>query len=93
MKKVLFAAICAATVAGCASVSEVIPAGKDTYLVGANVRGGMTSDAEVTGMSVKRANEFCAAQGKQVEVISSTNSGTQGWTPQNSQVMFRCIPK
>jgi hypothetical protein len=78
---------------GCASISDVLPAGKDTYLVGSNVHGGFMSDAEVTGLSVRRANEFCNNQDKQMELINSSNSGTQGWTPQQSQIMFKCTPK
>ncbi|WP_152598709.1 hypothetical protein [Janthinobacterium sp. RA13] len=80
-----------ALLAACQSVSDVVPAGQDTYLVGATVRGGMTSDAEVTAISIRRGNEFCAAKGQRFEVMNATNSGTQGWTPQQSQVMFRCV--
>lgn len=76
--------------AGCQSVSEVVPTGQGTYLVGANVRGGMKSDAEVTAISIRRGTEFCAAMGKRFELVNASNSGTQGWTPQQSQVMFRC---
>ena len=74
----------------CQSVSDVVPTGQDTYLVGATVRGGLTSDAEVTAISIRRGNEFCAARGKRFELMNAANSGTQGWTPQQSQVMFRC---
>lgn len=79
--------------AGCQTISEVMPIGKDSYMVGANVRGGLVSDAEVTALSVRKANEWCAGQGKQMELTNSTNSGTQGWTPQQSQVMFKCFDK
>ncbi|MCH8620548.1 hypothetical protein [Undibacterium sp. TS12] len=90
MKKVLFLSI---LLVGCQSVSPVTPVGKDTYMVGANSRGGFTSDAEVTALSLKRATEWCEGLGKQMELVNSTNSGTQGWTPQQSQVTFRCVPK
>ncbi|MBC3911611.1 hypothetical protein [Undibacterium umbellatum] len=90
MKKIL---ILCALIVGCQSVSPVVSIGKDTYMVGANSRGGFTSDAEVTALSVRRAAEWCEAQGKQMELTNSTNSGTQGWTPQQSQVMFKCISK
>jgi hypothetical protein len=43
--------------AGCQTVSEIMPIGKDSYMVGANVRGGLVSDAEVTALSVRKANE------------------------------------
>lgn len=75
----------------CQTVSDVMPIGRDTYLVGATVRGGLTSDAEVTALSIKRGTEFCAGQGKRFELATATNSGTQGWTPQQSQVQFKCI--
>lgn len=79
--------------AGCQTVSEVMPIGKDSYMVGANVRGGLVSDAEVTALSIRKANEWCASQGKQMDLTNSINSGTQGWTPQQSQVMFKCVEK
>ncbi|WP_076566071.1 hypothetical protein [Janthinobacterium sp. TND4EL3] len=80
-----------AVLVACQSVSDVVPAGQDTYLVGATVRGGMSSDAEVTAISIRRANEFCVAKGRRFEIMNAANSGTQGWTPQQSQVMFRCV--
>lgn len=79
-----------AMLVACQSVSNVIPAGQDTYLVGATVHGGMKSDTEVTAISIKRGTEFCSAQGKRFELANASNSGTQGWTPQQSQIMFRC---
>jgi hypothetical protein len=91
MKK-LFPLLALALVA-CQSVSEVIPTGQNTYMVGANSQGGFTSDAEVAALGIKRANEFCANQGKSMEMISTSSSGTQGWTPQNSQTLFRCVSK
>lgn len=81
----------AGLLAACQSVSDVVPTGQDTYLVGATVRGGMTSDVEVTAISIRRGNEFCAARGRRFELMNAANSGTQGWTPQQSQVMFRCV--
>jgi hypothetical protein len=77
--------------AGCQTVSEVMPVGKDSYMVGANVRGGFASDAEVTALSIRKANEWCASQKKRMELGSSTNSGVQGWTPQQSQILFKCV--
>lgn len=77
--------------AGCSTVTEVVPTGKDTYMVGSQARGGFTGDAEVKALAIKRANEYCAAQGKRAQVTNSTSSGTQGWTPQNSEVQFACV--
>jgi hypothetical protein len=51
----------------------------------------MKSDAEVTALSIKRGTEFCGAMGKRFELMNASNGGTQGWTPQQSQIMFRCV--
>ena len=91
MKKLLL--LLPIVLTACQTVSEVMPVGKDSYMVGANVRGGFVSDAEVTAMSVRRANEWCAAQNKRMELGNSSNSGTQGWTPQQSQILFKCVDK
>lgn len=80
-----------AALAGCSSVSEVTKTGPDSWMVGSVARGGFTSDAEVKALAVRRAQEFCAGQGKVAEVTSSTSSGVQMWTPQNSEVQFRCV--
>lgn len=91
MKKIIYIPLL--ILCGCATTTDVMPIGKESYLVGSNVHGGFMSDAEVTGLSVKRANDFCNSQGKQMELVNSSNSGTQGWTPQQSQIMFHCAPK
>lgn len=83
-----FAAI--SLLAGCASISDVVPLGADKYMVGSHVRGGLTSWAEVKAMAVKRATEFCTAQGMSVEVLGMETSGAQGWTPQNADITFKC---
>jgi putative hemolysin len=79
--------------AGCSTVSPVVPTGRDTYMVGSNARGGFTSDAEVKALAINRANEFCAAQGKRAQVLTSSSSGVQMWTPQNAEVHFSCIDR
>ena len=93
MKKILLVAAAAALLAACSTVTDVVPTGKDTYMVGSNARGGFTSDAEVKALAIKRANEYCAAQGKRAQITSSTSSGVQMWTPQNSEVQFTCVDK
>ena len=87
------ALLLAVLLTACATVSDVVPAGTDTFLVGANVRGGFKSDTEVTAMSIARANEFCSGKGQNMNLLNASNSGTQGWTPQNSQILFKCEAK
>lgn len=80
----------AALIAGCSTMSEVQPIGEGRFMVGNSVQGGFTSDAEVKSRAIERARAHCAASGKQLNVVSTRSSGTQGWTPQNSEVVFRC---
>ena len=82
----------AALLAGCQSVSNVTPAGNGTYLVGSEVRGGLTSWAEVRALTLNKAIEYCASQGKDMEQVESKTRGARGWTPQEAELTFRCIP-
>jgi len=88
--KLLLTAIALAALTGCSSVSEVVPTGKDTFMVGSSAHGGFTGDVEVKALAVRRANEFCAGRGQIAQITNSTSSGVQGWTPQNSEVQFSC---
>lgn len=82
--------IIALVLTGCASTSEVIQMGKDTYTVGATVRGFQShSDARTLGL--KKASEYCTSMGKVVSVTNTRSSGVSGWTPLDSEVIFRCL--
>lgn len=76
---------------GCVTPTEPVSVGEGRYMIGVNARGGFQSNSELTAQTIRRANEFCHAQGKIAEVESSNSSGVQGWTPQDSQVVFRCV--
>jgi hypothetical protein len=77
--------------AGCQSVSEVVPAGNGTYMVGSEVRGGFSSWAEVRALTLRRANEYCSGQGKEMVQVDSKTRGARGWTPQEAELTFKCV--
>jgi hypothetical protein len=77
--------------AGCASVSQVVPLGADKYMVGSHVRGGLTSWAEVKAMAVKQATDYCTSKNLKVEILGIETSGAQGFTPQNADATFKCV--
>jgi hypothetical protein len=91
MKKYVVA-MCVLALAGCQSVSEVVPAGNGTYMVGSEVRGGFSSWAEVRALTLKRANEYCAGLGKEMQQVDSKTRGARGWTPQEAELTFKCVP-
>ena len=78
------------SVAGCVTITDPVPVGRDTYMMGLGARGGLTNDADLLAQTMKAAGAFCGRQGRRMELQSSSSSGTQGWTPQSNQVIFRC---
>ncbi|WP_143188691.1 hypothetical protein [Burkholderia ubonensis] len=76
---------------GCVSVTDPVAMGEGRYLITLNARGGLQSDGELLAQSVQRANDFCAARGLHADVVSTQTSGVQMWTPQNNQVIFKCV--
>lgn len=90
MNKALLLAA-AAAIAGCTSVTDVTPMGKDTFMVGAEARGGIMSNTEVMQMAVKKANAYCASQSKVMEPTHVQSTGVRGWTPQEAEFVFQCL--
>ncbi|MDO8705885.1 MAG: hypothetical protein Q7J84_13155 [Sulfuricaulis sp.] len=84
-------AILTIAIGGCASVSEVMPVGKDTYRVSSEMGGQFPSWSDVKGLSLKRANEFCGGKGRYVEEGSWVTHGARGWTPLNAELTFKCL--
>ena len=91
MLRSLLLAMAALALAGCVSMTEPVSVGPDAYMLGLSARGGMTSDAELLAQTLRSAGTFCTRQGRRIEVQSTNSTGTQGWTPQGNQVMFRCV--
>ena len=79
-----------AALSACATSSEIVPIGPGVYMTGSAVRGGLSSDAEIRVADVKRASAFCSGQGRRLTLKSAESSGSQGWSPQNSQITFAC---
>jgi hypothetical protein len=90
MKRYLPVFIALALLSACTTMSEVQPIGQGRYMVGTSVRGGLTSDVEVKAGALARARAHCTGQGKEMVLLNAASSGTQGWTPQNAEVTFKC---
>src|SRR5579859_7260188 len=78
------------TLAACTTVTKPVPMGDERYLITMNAHGGLHGDGELLQQTIMNANQFCSDKGMHAEVLSTQNSGTQMWTPQNNQVVFRC---
>jgi len=88
MKKLCILAL---ALSGCASVSDISPIGKDTYLVDSTVMGGMTNWGDVKSMTLGKANDYCSGLGKKLVMSKMEEHGARGWTPIGTQITFKCL--
>ena len=91
MKRVLLACVASVAIGGCATVSDVVPTGKNSYMVSMEVRGGLTSDSSVRAKTMLRANQYCDGLGKHFVLDHVQSRGVRGWTPQDSEIYFLCL--
>lgn len=82
----------AALLAGCVGTSEVVKTGPDTYLVIGHSDSGLHS-GQGPIVAAKRANEFCASQGREAKIIDRQTRGIPGLTQMDTDVTFECIAK
>lgn len=74
--------------AGCTTTTPIQPVGRDRFMLSSTARGGLTTDGQIKAELVDRARAFCGK--KEMVLESSTSGGTQGWTPQTAEVLFKC---
>ena len=91
MKKAIVGSLLIVLSFGCASVSDVVPVGKDTYRVSSQMGGQFPSWSDVKGLSLKRANEYCRETGKYMVEGKWETHGARGWTPLNAELTFQCL--
>lgn len=89
--KVFVVLAAAATVAACASVSDVVPTGPDTYMVSAHGVMGYWSGGEQKAKAFERANAFCAAKGKTMQAVNVADTPSGFGRIASGDVEFRCL--
>ena len=72
-------------VVACASVTEVVPAGKDTYVVAGDDALEGTSGANIKTDLYKKANAHCETMGKKLLPLNETVSSY------TAELRFRCL--
>lgn len=87
------ALVLAMLLTGCASVSEVIPTGKDSYTVSSKMSGPGSNWGEVKQMALIKANEHCGTLGRQMVSDGFETHGVRGWSALNAELAFRCTEK
>jgi glycerol-3-phosphate cytidylyltransferase-like family protein len=77
-------------IAGCASVSDVVPTGPDTFMVAAHGIDGNGSGAAQKAIALKAANAYCQARTKQMQVVRIESVEPFFGRPPSADVQFRC---
>ena len=87
MKLYVFAA--AALLAGCTTTSQIVPVGKDSYIVSSSSPGTMHK-ASVAVRAAEAANAYCEKLGKHM-VIRQTADNHLGITGNETNLLFGCV--
>jgi len=77
---------------GCENTSDVVPAGKDSYLVSGSVHGGTLGGKSLVD-ATKKANDYCAKEGKVMIIRNTTTGGSAIWANETSNLIFSCVAK
>lgn len=86
-------AVCA-SLAGCASTSDVVATDKPgTYTVAASATGGRMAWARAHDHAMNEARDYCERLGMQSSITTETVSGVAMLTEHASSVNFECHPK
>jgi hypothetical protein len=87
MKIAVFAVV--ALLSGCAVTSEVVPMGKDSYMLSSSSPGGPgVQNGAVT--AVKAASQYCEAHGKHM-IFRHTTSTRFGLAGITTDLVFSCV--
>jgi len=76
----------------CTSSSGVVPVGSDVYMISRSEKGFDRTGSGVKLNALKTANEFCAAKGEQMELVSSLGQDMKPFRADAQAVVeFKCI--
>lgn len=82
--------VCLALV-GCASTSDVVSVGSDTYMVSAHGVMGYSSGPEQKAKAYRSAEDFCKARGKVSQPVSESETPSGFGRVASGEVKFRCV--
>ena len=87
----LIAGACLALTA-CAGATNVVPEGRDAYMVASHGVMGWSSGSAQKAKALEEADAYCKQHGKQMEVVNESDSGPGGFGKISSgEVHFRCV--
>lgn len=86
-------------IAGCATTppnnlretSDIVPIGKDTYMVARQGGFFTASGGEVKAQMYRDANDFCISKGKNLMPVSSSSRDAAAYKYATAELQFRCL--
>ena len=76
----------------CTTTTGVVPIGQDTYMVGGSGKSpGGFSGAEVKAAAFREATQFCASQGKKMQVVNTNERDMSFGVNATAEVQFMCL--
>lgn len=76
----------------CTTTTGVVPIGQDTYMVGGSGKSpGGYSGAEVKAAAFREATQFCAGQGKKMQVVNTNERDMSFGVNATAEVQFMCL--
>lgn len=74
--------------AGCVTTSEIVPAGKDSYMVAGTGVGGLGQGKDGIA-ALKAANSYCAKMGKFMQILRK--DGESNFNATSTNLIFSCL--
>ena len=84
-------AFCVLLLAGCASTSDVVSTGPDTYLVTAHGSPGVSSGGAQKVKAIREAESYCKSKGKTYQVLKAEDQASGFGRAASAEVEFRCV--
>ena len=88
MAKFILAIATPLVVAGCVSTTEIVPAGRDTFMVSTTANNIVSGQAPIA--SAKAANQYCASR-NQYMIIRRIDNVVPGLGSGMSTLVFSCV--
>jgi hypothetical protein len=89
MKTLIVAAV-SLILAGCVGTSEIVPAGRDSFMIVGHAQGGMNSGKGQLE-AVKAANAYCAKSNKFMVIRRTDWAGNAAWGGEHDTLIFSCV--
>jgi hypothetical protein len=93
MKLIMILAIVTIVGTGCATSSGIVEMGQDTYMISRSGSIGRMGVGSMKTDNIVEANEYCKNQGKQIQVLASSDYPATIGNVARAEVQFLCLSK